>query len=319
MSIITTQDLFKSYGPREALGGVSFAVEEGEIFGFLGPNGAGKTTTINILCTLLSASSGRAAVADLDCAAEPDRVRANIGLVFQETTLDLDLTAYENLKFHAYLYRVPREEAPRRIEAMLEMVGLADRKHEPIRQFSGGMKRRLELARGLLHRPRVLFLDEPTLGLDPQTRRRIWEFIRAARQRERVTVFMTTHYMDEAEHCDRIAILDHGRIVALDTPAGLKAMAGHDVVGLASTDDARAAEEIERAFGIRPRREEGRLAMEVPRGDEFVPRLIGALSVGVLSVQVRRPTLDDVFLKFTGRAIREDGPPGAGEDRGGAD
>ncbi|HPS66872.1 MAG TPA: ATP-binding cassette domain-containing protein [Holophaga sp.] len=319
MSIITTQDLFKSYGPREALGGVSFAVEEGEIFGFLGPNGAGKTTTINILCTLLSASSGRAAVAGLDCAAEPDRVRANIGLVFQETTLDLDLTAYENLKFHAYLYRVPREEAPRRIEAMLEMVDLAERKHEPIRQFSGGMKRRLELARGLLHRPRVLFLDEPTLGLDPQTRRRIWEFIRAARQREGVTVFMTTHYMDEAEHCDRIAILDHGRIVALDTPAGLKAMAGRDVVGLASTDDARAAEEIERAFGIRPRREEGRLAMEVPRGDEFVPRLIGALSVGVLSVQVRRPTLDDVFLKFTGHAIRGDGPPGAGEDRGGAD
>ena len=316
MSIINVHNLSKHYGTREALDGVSFAVEEGEIFGFLGPNGAGKTTTINILCTLLSASSGSAEIAGLDCAAEPDRVRANIGLIFQDTTLDLDLTAYENLKFHAYLYRVPRDETPRRIEEMLGVVGLAERKHEPVRQFSGGMKRRLELARGLLHRPRVLFLDEPTLGLDPQTRSRIWEFIRSARQRERVTVFMTTHYMDEAEHCDRIAILDHGRIIALDTPSGLKATTGDDVVSLATADNARAATEIERAFGLRPRREGDRLALEVPRGDEFVPRLIGALSVGVLSIKVRRPTLDDVFLQFTGRTIREDTVPGP--DREGA-
>ncbi len=311
MPAIAVRDLAKAYGTRRALDGISFSVEPGEIFGFLGPNGAGKTTTIHILSTLLSATSGTAEIAGRSCATEPDEVRASIGLVFQETTLDFDLTAQENLRFHAHLYRVPRCEVRRRIEEMLELVGLADRARDPIRQLSGGMRRRLELARGLLHRPRVLFLDEPTLGLDPQTRSRIWKFIGEVRERERVTVFLTSHYMAEAEPCDRIAIIDRGRIVALDTPDALKAAVGRDVVTLRTADDEVAAVEIERAMGARPRREDGCLQVEVAGGDELVPRLIRALSVGVRSVTVRRPTLDDVFLAFTGHAIREDVAPEA--------
>jgi ABC-2 type transport system ATP-binding protein len=306
MPAIAVRNLAKAYGTRRALDGISFSVEPGEVFGFLGPNGAGKTTTINILCTLLSATSGTAEIAGLDCAKQPDEVRASIGLVFQDTTLDFDLTAYENLEFHAHLYRLPRSEIRRRIADMLEVVGLADRMRDPIRQFSGGMRRRLELARGLLHRPRVLFLDEPTLGLDPQTRSRIWKFVGEIRRREQVTVFLTSHYMAEAEPCDRIAIIDRGRIVALDTPEALRATVGKDVITLATADDAMAAAELERAFGIRPRREDGLLVVEAPRGDELAPRLIRALTVSVRSVAVRRPTLDDVFLEFTGHAIRED-------------
>ena len=218
MPIITVNNLSKKFKTLTAVDGISFSVEEGEVFGFLGPNGAGKTTTINILCTLISPTSGTAGIAGFDCAQEPDRVRTSIGLIFQDTTLDVGLTAYENLKFHAYLYNLDRKLTEKRIDEMLAVVELQGRKHDLIKNFSGGMKRRLEIARGLLHYPRVLFLDEPTLGLDPQTRNTIWDFINMLREKEKITVFMTTHYMEEAENCDRIAIIDHGRIIALDTP-----------------------------------------------------------------------------------------------------
>ncbi len=303
---VIVQDLRKQFGTITAVDGISFSVEAGEIFGFLGPNGAGKTTTINILCTLLSATSGSAHVAGFDCARQPAGVRANIGLVFQDTTLDLELTAWENLKFHAYLYSLSPDIAGRRIDAMLDLVGLSDRKHDSIKTFSGGMKRRLEIARGLVHQPRVLFLDEPTLGLDPQTRSRIWEFINTVREQEGVTVFMTTHYMDEAENCDRIGIIDHGRIIALDSPERLKGMVRGDIVSLVTADNDKAVEEIGKAFGLSVRGENGTLAIETEKGDEFIPRLLGALSVPVLSVRMMRPSLDDVFLNFTGRTIRDD-------------
>jgi ABC-2 type transport system ATP-binding protein len=306
MPIITVQNLTKRFKSLLAVDGVSLEVGEGEVFGFLGPNGAGKTTTISILCTLLAPTSGRAEIAGFDCVADPDRVRTAIGIIFQDTTLDTGLTAYENLKFHAYLYGLDRKLAERRIDEMLEVVELGGRKKDLIKNFSGGMKRRLEIARGLLHYPRVLFLDEPTLGLDPQTRNTIWDFINTLRRKEKITVFMTTHYMEEAENCDRIAIIDHGRVIALDTPVRLKQMLHGDVVHLTTADNRRAIEEIGRIFGISAREENGGLALETEKGDEFIPALIHALPVQTLSVGLKKPTLNDVFLKLTGRTIRDD-------------
>ena len=306
MPIITAHNLTKRFKDLTAVDGVSFSVEQGEVFGFLGPNGAGKTTTINILCTLLAPTSGRAEIAGFNCAAQPDEVRTAIGIIFQDTTLDAGLTAYENLKFHAYLYNLDRALTAKRIDEMLGVVELTARKNDPIKNFSGGMKRRLEIARGLLHYPRVLFLDEPTLGLDPQTRSTIWQFIAELRRREQITVFMTTHYMEEAEHCDRIAIIDHGRIIAQDTPEGLKALVHGDIIHLVTEDNERAIKEIERIFGIAPRTENGTLFLEVERGEEFIPRLIHALPLKATSVSLQKPTLNDVFLKLTGRTIRDD-------------
>lgn len=222
MAIIEVEHLVKQYNGLAAVNDVSFAVEAGELFGFLGPNGAGKTTTINILCTLLAPTRGIARVAGFDCQRQPTQVRTQIGIIFQDPSLDERLTAWENLLFHAMIYHVPARERRARLEAVLEMVDLSDRRHTVVRQFSGGMKRRLEIARGLIHRPRLLFLDEPTIGLDPQTRRRMWEFIEHLRRDHALTIFLTTHYMEEAEVCDRVAIMDHGRLVALDTPEALK-------------------------------------------------------------------------------------------------
>src|SRR5271166_4419719 len=219
---ISVDGLTKRYGEVEAVRGIDFEVGAGEVFGFLGPNGAGKSTTINMLCTLVRPSAGSATVAGHDVVRERDEVRRNIGLVFQDTTLDGYLTAEENLRLHAELYGVPRELVAGRMREVMEMVGLWERRGSLVNTFSGGMKRRLEIARGLLHSPRVLFLDEPTVGLDPQTRRSIWSYIAELKQQEEITIFMTTHYMDEAEWCDRIAIMDHGEIVALDAPQTLK-------------------------------------------------------------------------------------------------
>src|ERR1019366_1685605 len=213
---VEVRDLKKRYGDLEAVRGVTFDVAPGETFGFLGPNGAGKSTTISMLCTLITPTGGSARVAGFDVAKDPLGVRRRIGLVFQDPTLDEYLTAYENLQFHAELYRMPKERTAERIEVVIEMVGLGHRRHDLVRTFSGGMKRRLEIARGLLHSPRVLFLDEPTVGLDPQTRLKIWDYIQALRDREAITIFLTTHYMDEAEYCDRIAIIDDGEIVTID-------------------------------------------------------------------------------------------------------
>ena len=306
MSIINVYNLSKHFKTIRAVDSISFSVNEGEVFGFLGPNGAGKSTTINILCTLLSPASGNAEIGGYDCVKNPDEVRASIGLIFQDTTLDTGLTAYENLKFHAYLYNLDRRLTERRIDEMLAVVELQNRKNDLIKNFSGGMKRRLEIARGLIHYPRVLFLDEPTLGLDPQTRNTIWDFIDTLRKKEKITVFMTTHYMEEAENCDRIAIIDHGRIIALDTPSKLKQMLQGDIVHLVTTDNERAAEEIQKRFTITAREENGNLVIETEKGDEFIPRLIHSLPIQTLSVSLKKPTLNDVFLKLTGRTIRDE-------------
>jgi len=306
MGIINVQNLTKKFKSLTAVDGISFEVNEGEVFGFLGPNGAGKTTTINILCTLLWPTSGSATIAGYDCVKQPDEARSSIGLIFQDTTLDSGLTAYENLKFHAYLYNLDRKLTERRIDEMLDVVELQNRKHDLIKTFSGGMKRRLEIARGLLHYPRVLFLDEPTLGLDPQTRNTIWDFITTLRKKEKITVFMTTHYMEEAENCDRIAIIDHGKIIALDSPARLKAMVHGDVIHLVTADNKRAIEEIRRIFNISAQEENGGLVLEVEKGDEFIPSLLHSLPVQTLSVSLTKPTLNDVFLKLTGRTIRDE-------------
>jgi ABC-2 type transport system ATP-binding protein len=304
--VIEADGITKRYGDFLAVDHVSFTAGAGDVVGFLGPNGAGKTTTINILCTLLSPTSGKASIAGFDCATDPDQVRASIGLIFQDTTLDVGLTAYENLKFHAYLYNLERGLAEKRIDEMLSVVELQARKNDLVKNFSGGMKRRLEIARGLLHYPRVLFLDEPTLGLDPQTRNTIWNFINMLRNKEKITVFMTTHYMEEAENCGRIAIIDHGRIIALDTPAKLKQMVHGDVVHLVTEDNARAVTEIRNIFGLAAREENGGLTLEVEKGDEFIPRLIHSLPVQTVSVGLKKPALNDVFLKLTGRTIRDD-------------
>jgi ABC-2 type transport system ATP-binding protein len=302
---ISVRGLVKRYGALEAVRGIDLEVPVGEIFGFLGPNGAGKTTTIQVLCTLVRATAGSARVAGHDVDREPDAVRARIGLVFQDPSLDEQLSARENLEFHAMIYNVPRAARRPRIDAVLEMVGLQDRASSLVRTFSGGMKRRLEIARGILHAPQVLFLDEPTQGLDPQTRAHIWEYLNELRRSEDVTIFMTTHYMDEAEYCERIAIIDHGSIVALGSPDQLKEMVGGDVVTAGTADDEAAARELRDKLGVEAVRAEGALRVEVADGAEFVPKMIATLSVPVRSVTIRRPSLDDVFLKLTGRAIRE--------------
>ncbi len=305
MSIIQVNNLVKSYNSIEAVAGVSFDVAEGEIFGFLGPNGAGKTTTINILCTLLSPSSGTAMVAGFDSMKEPDKVRSQIGLVFQELTLDDELTAYENLKFHCYMYNMNRKLSEERIDELLDVVGLTDRRSHIVKTFSSGMKRRLEIARGLLHRPRVLFLDEPTIGLDPQTRSHVWAFIKKLKESEGNTVFMTTHYMDEAEICDRIAIIDNGKIIALDTPEKLKRSLKGDTLYIQTEDDERAASEITRRFSLETRKTEKGLSLIVEGGERFIPELFKGLSVPINSVNLKRPSLDDVFINLTGREIRD--------------
>jgi len=310
---IEVEGLVRRFGDLTAVDGISFAVKEGEIFGFVGPNGAGKTTTINMLCTLLRPTSGRATVNGYDVVKQQAAVRRSIGLVFQEPSLDDRLTAEENLDFHATLYNVPRSLKKERVEEVLRMVELYDRRGDLVRTFSGGMKRRLEMARGLMHYPRVLFLDEPTLGLDPQTRNRIWEYILELREREGITIFMTTHYMDEAEHTDRIAIIDYGKIVALDTPESLKGMVGGDIISVKVKDSEDTARRIEGQYGVEVRGTKDGLYFEVANGEEFIPRFVMDFKSEILAVSLRRPTLDDVFLKLTGRQIREE--EASGRDR----
>ncbi len=302
---ISVNNLKKQFGDFEAVKGVSFEVGAAEVFGFLGPNGAGKSTTINMLCTLLKPTSGEARVAGHDVVRERDDVRRNIGLVFQDPTLDGYLTAAQNLKLHAELYGVPRDLVAPRMEQVLKMVGLWDRKDGQVLTFSGGMRRRLEIARGLMHSPRVLFLDEPTIGLDPQTRRSIWAYIRELQEREAITIFMTTHYMDEAEWCDRIAIMDKGEIVALETPEKLKADVGADRVTIHTDDNDAAIEALRERFSIDATIAEGAVSFGVEGGEEFVPRLFAELDLPIRGVSVSRPTLDDVFMSFTGSTIRD--------------
>jgi ABC-2 type transport system ATP-binding protein len=233
-------------------------------------------------------------------------VRNSIGLVFQDPSLDERLTGLQNLNFHASVYHVPASIRQQRIEQVLRMMELWDRRNSEVRNYSGGMKRRLELARGLLHYPKVLFLDEPTLGLDPQTRNHIWEYILELRQREGTTIFLTTHYMDEAENADRIAIIDYGKLVAIDTPERLKNMVGKDIITMKTADNDRAVEEVRLRYRIEAIRDSDRLAFEVANGDEFLPTFIREFSTKILSISLRRPSLDDVFLKLTGREIRQE-------------
>jgi ABC-2 type transport system ATP-binding protein len=305
MPAIAMRGLVKRYKQVEAVAGIDLDVRTGETFGFLGPNGAGKSTTINILCTLAKPTAGSARVAGHDVVTERDAVRRSIGLVFQDPTLDGDLSAQQNLRFHGELYGVPRAVLSGRIDDLLGMVGLADRRKSVVNTFSGGMKRRLEIARGLLHSPRVLFLDEPTIGLDPQSRASVWEYVRALKDREDITVFLTTHYMDEAENCDRIAIMDSGRIVALDTPYALKAAVGRDRIRITTADDEAAIAALRAEFGVEAGMRSGEVTFSVPDGERFVPRLFDGLGVPIRSVSVHGPSLDDVFLAHTGTTIRD--------------
>jgi len=302
---VSVHGLAKRYGDVEAVKGIDFEVRRGETFGFLGPNGAGKSTTISMLCTLVRPTGGSATVGGHDIVSERDAVRRNIGLVFQDTTLDGYLTAEENMRLHAELYGMPRESIAARMPQVMEMVGLWERRSSLVNTFSGGMKRRLEIARGLLHSPRVLFLDEPTIGLDPQTRNSIWTYISELEQDENITIFLTTHYMDEAEYCDRIAIIDEGEIVVLDTPEALKASVGKDRIQIHTEDDAKAIESLRERFGIEAKIVEGAVTFGVPEGESFVPRLFAELGQPIRAVSVARPSLDDVFMSYTGTTIRD--------------
>jgi ABC-2 type transport system ATP-binding protein len=303
--VVEVEHLVRRFGGLTAVDGVSFAVDAGELFGFLGPNGAGKTTTISILCTLLRPTAGAARVAGYDVVTQRDHVRSSIGLVFQEVTLDEYLSAEENLRFHAVMYGVPTKEIEPRMVPLLETVGLSERRKQEVRYFSGSMKRRLEIVRGLLHMPKLLLLDEPTIGLDPQTRVHIWDDIDELRAREHTTMFVTTHHVDEAERCDRIAIIDEGRIVAIDTPDALKASIGADTVTLTTADDDRAAAQLAERLHVEIERRRHQLVLSVPDGEEFVPKIFAAVDVGVRSVNVHRPSLDDVFIKYTGHDLRD--------------
>lgn len=307
-TIIQTRGLRKVFkGKREvvAVHGIDLDVAKGEIVGLLGPNGAGKSTTLSMLVTIQRPTAGSARVAGLDVVASPGEVRKRVGIVFQEPSLDTLLTARENLMLHGRLYGVPPERLRARTDEMLALVQLTDRADDLVKKYSGGMKRRLEIARGLMHEPAVLFLDEPTLGLDPAARERIWQHIRELRAKSGTTIVLTTHYMEEADAlCDRIAIIDHGKIVAMDTPPRLKAMLGGDVVVLrAPKADPAALRAL--PFVKELEEKDGALHLTVEHAAQNLARIIGAAGE-VTSVEVRTPRLEDVFIALTGREMREE-------------
>ena len=312
MDAIHVEGLTKTFNGFTAVDDLSFRVEAGELFGLLGPNGAGKTTTINMLSTLVKPTSGKAEVAGFDIAAERDAVRRAIGVVFQEPALDVKLTGRENLNFHAMMYGQGRAERKRRIDEVLKLVDLEDRAGSLVEDYSGGMKRRLEIARGLTHRPRVLFLDEPTLGLDAQTRRHIWEYIRKLNRENGVTIILTTHYMEEADYlCGRVAIMDHGKFVAMDTPARLKDILGGDVVSIEVEGDPAAFETAVKGLDWvkKSKIRDGVIRLTMEKGEKRIPELVqtaARLGIRVSSVLLRKPSLEDVFLQYTGRTIRDE-------------
>jgi ABC-2 type transport system ATP-binding protein len=310
---IETEGITKRFDEITAVNNVSISVKPGELFGLLGPNGAGKTTLINMLSTMIEPSGGNARVWDYDVVKQPSLVRQNIGMVFQDTTLDDRLTGKENLDLHGRLYGLDSKTRKKRIEEVLALVELTERADAIVKTYSGGMMRRLEIARGLMHHPHVLFLDEPTLGLDPQTRNHIWEYIKKLNKEEGVTIVLTTHYMEEADHlCGRIAIIDHGEIVALDTPTALKSGLGGDVIML----EIEKQEDMERLCEIYSRngcaniisKKNHEVFITVENGEHQIPHILDLSSkagISILSVNLRKPTLDDVFLHHTGRAIRD--------------
>jgi len=310
LDIIKTYNLTKKFKDITAVDNISFSVKKGEIFGFLGPNGAGKTTTIKMLITLLNPTNGSAEVAGFDIIKKRDEVRQNIGVVFQEPALDTELTGKENLDFHARMYALNREKRKTRINDVLKLVDLEDKQDVFVKNYSGGMKRRLEIARGLMHYPTVLFLDEPTLGLDAQTRRAIWEYIKKMNKEEGTTIFLTTHYMDEADYlCDRIGIIDHGKILVIDSIEKLKNTVGNDVITLTCSDSDKLVKKLKEQTWINKIKQyDSFLTLGVEKGDEKIQIIIEiaqSLDIKIKSISVRKPTLDDVFLSFTGRTIRD--------------
>ncbi len=306
-NMIEVKNLVKEFKGLRAIDNISFSVKEDEIFGFLGPNGAGKTTTINIICTLLSKTSGSITLNGYDVSKERNKIRNCIGMVFQDPSLDDKLTALENLYFHGLLYNMPRVTLKKRAEEVLDMVNLTGRENSLVMTYSGGMRRRLEIARGLLHYPKVLFLDEPTLGLDPQTRNKIWDYIIKLKKNRKITIFLTSHYMEETEICDRIAVIDRGKIIALDSPENLKNTIGGDIITLTSEDNVKLRKYVKGINGIEVHDTKGdKIRFEVKDSSRFIPRLIKDSPVKILSITARKPTLNDVFLELTGREIREE-------------
>ncbi|MGW0534768.1 ATP-binding cassette domain-containing protein [Streptomyces sp. NPDC003032] len=314
---ICAHGLTKHYPGAEAVRGVDLHVRAGETFGFLGPNGAGKTTTIAMLCALARPTSGHARVAGADIRTQPQQVRRGVGLLFQHSAVDPDLSAERNLYLHARLYGLSRARARARSAALLELTELTARRRDRVRTLSGGLRRRLEIARALLHEPGVLFLDEPTVGLDPHARVQVWDHLARLRADRRTTVFVTTHYLDEAEHCDRLAILDRGRVVTHGTPAALKAAIGDDHVRVRTADDTAAAAVLRQDLALRPVAGPTGLTVAVAEGARQVPRLCAALAardIRVHAITLTEPTLDDVFFHHTGRLITHT-DPGAGGGR----
>jgi len=324
-SVIRVQNLEKIFpGNVRAVDSVSFDVKEGEIFGFLGPNGAGKTTTISILNTLMLPTGGRAEVLGEDVVGHAAKVRRGIGLVPQDLTSDEELTGRENVELQAKLYHVPSGEAAKRIDELLKLVGLTDSQHRIVKTYSGGMKKRLEFATGLVHEPKILFLDEPTLGLDIQTRTSIWEHIRKLKTETNMTIFLTTHYLEEADGlCDRIAIIDHGKIVALDTSDGLKKAVGGDVIEVevaeCNTDVLEMIRTIKGVTLLEGKCSGNKARIKVPESNAALPLILEGFwnkKISVLNVAVKKPSLDQAFLEYTGRELRDEdrgsnGKPGA--------
>jgi len=298
--VIQVENLRHAYGKRNALNGISFAVNSGEIFALLGPNGSGKTTLFRILSTLMLPSSGRALISGFDAARQPDEVRRRIGVVFQAQSIDIKLTAAENLWHQGHLYGLHGAELNARIAEMLGRVGLADRARDRVETFSGGMQRRVELAKGLMHHPSVLLLDEPTTGLDPGARRDLWQYLHELRSQEHVSIIVTTHLMEEAERCDRLAIVNSGQVVALGTPSELRSQIGGDVIILETDDAPSLAARIEQRFGIAAAVLDGKIRMERKEGHRFITDLVEAFPGEIQAVSVSKPTLEDVFIDRTG-------------------
>jgi ABC-2 type transport system ATP-binding protein len=297
---IQVENIHHVYGKRAALNGVSFSVNTGEIFALLGPNGSGKTTLFRILSTLMLPSSGRALLGGFDAASHPDEVRRRIGVVFQAQSADIKLTAAENLWHQGHLYGLRGAELKKRIEEMLGRVALADRADERVETFSGGMQRRVELAKGLMHRPSVLLLDEPTTGLDPGARRDLWQYLHELRSQEHVSIIVTTHLMEEAERCDRLAILSAGKVVALGTPAELRSQIGGDVIVLETENAESLAVRLEQRFSCSATVLDGKVRMERREGHRFVTDIVEAFPGEIQSISVSKPTLEDVFIDRTG-------------------
>jgi ABC-2 type transport system ATP-binding protein len=310
--MIDVKGLTKNFGVLVAVNTLNFSVREGEVFGLLGPNGAGKSTTLSMLCTILKPTSGTATINGVDVTHHPAQVRRMIGIVFQDPSIDDRLTGRENLEMHANLYGVPRADVRKRIDEVLELVELKDKADQLMRTYSGGMRRRLEIARGLIHYPKVLFLDEPTIGLDPQTREHIWTYISALSKRENITVVLTTHYMEEADElCERIAIIDYGKIIALDTPRRLKDGLEGDRISIETEGAAVLAEKLGQLNLVKDLKiTHDELKLVAKNGGVLMPRIVelaASLGVRIESMSMREPTLEDVFLHFTGKEIRSEG------------